>query len=85
MTSTASAAAYAKYRVTYLDYADYNSGEYTLSFDARISDVTTTMTEVGLRAYVGFSIASRIGAGFSSGAGDKYAGAFDFKTKLTQQ
>lgn len=85
MTSTGSATAYAKYKVTYLDYVDHNSGEYTISFDARISDVESTMTAIGLKAYVGFSIASRISAGFSAGSGDKYTGAFDFKTKLTQQ
>lgn len=57
---------YAKFRVDYLDYSDHADGEYTLSFEYRVSDDSTSYTQTQLVAYIGFNVASRVGNTFSS-------------------
>lgn len=65
LTPTTSSA-YTKFRVDYLDYSEHASGEYTLSFEYRVSDDATSYTETQLVAYIGFNVASRVGNTFSS-------------------
>ena len=70
MTPTTSSA-YAKYRINYLDYADYKNNTYTLSFDARYIVGSASYTYGDLVVYPGVCLASRIGNTFGS-AYDRY-------------
>lgn len=65
LTPTTSSS-YAKFKVDYLDYSDHAYGEYTLSFEYRVSDDSTSYTATQLVAYIGFNVASRVGNTFSS-------------------
>lgn len=67
LNPTATGDALAKFKVDYLDFSDYGEGTYTVSFDAREVDNSSGFeSNKALRAYLGFSIASRIGSAFSS-------------------
>lgn len=84
MVPTASASAYAKYKVTYLDYLEYGMGGYTVSFDARLADVESTSTTQYLNAYVGFNDIVHNLDGTLNGTYDRYASR-SFGSKLTTQ
>lgn len=84
MTPTASANAYAKYKVTYLDYLEYGMGGYTISFDARLADVESTNTASNLNAYVGFNDIGQNLNGTLNGTYDRYTSR-SFGSKLTEQ
>lgn len=67
-------AAYAKFKVDYLDYEQYGTGEYTVSFDAMLAEDETTYTSSNLMVYLGFNVPSRLGSVFS-GSYDRYTSA----------
>lgn len=75
--------AYAKYKVTYLDYQEYGMGGYTVSFDARLADVESTNTALNLSAYLGFNSVTNLN-GTLSGTYDRYAYR-SFGSELTTQ
>ena len=82
ITPTTSAG-YAKFKVDYLDFNDFGSGEYTLSFDAKaVSGATYTQLK-GPMFYSGFNIPSRAGNIFSSSY-DRYT-SFTLSPTLTNE
>lgn len=67
-------AAYAKFKVNYLDYLEYNSiGNVTLSFEARTFLEGDYEDFASVVVYIGFNVASRLSNVFSSSY-DKYKG-----------
>ena len=63
---------YTKFRVDYLDYADFEGSTVTVSADVRIADVESTYTaENNLLIYCGINVASRVGNIFASSV-DRY-------------
>lgn len=83
LTPTTSAS-YAKFKVDYLDYAEYGAGEYTVSLDARLADVTTSYTNMIVGVYVGYSANGRDGVIFSSSY-DRYTPMKTLTTTLTSE
>lgn len=71
LTPTTSSA-YAKFVVDYLDYLEYGSGTYTVSFDAKKGTSSYTSTK-GPFVYLGFNASSRAENIFSASY-DKYRG-----------
>lgn len=69
-------AQYAKWKVDYLDYDEYGSGEYTLSCEAMEIDGTSGYTSGGFMFRYGINLASRIDAS-GLGSTDRY-GQFEF-------
>ena len=82
LTPTTSAA-YAKFIVNYLDYSEYNEGFYTISFDVRLANVTSTYTNMNIGLYFGFSIPSRLSSVFSSSY-DRYTPMQTLTTSLSE-
>ena len=77
-----SSSEYLKWRVNYLNYADYADDTYTFSFDARAADVASEYTtEANVNAYIAVNLASRIGNTISSSY-DRYSSPIAF-TGLT--
>ena len=73
LTPTTSAA-YVKFKVDYLDYDDYGSGEFTVSVEAKASGETGTYSAApNLIIYLGFSASGREANTFAS-ANDRYRG-----------
>lgn len=57
---TSSTAMYGKFKIDYLNYKDYEKSEITVSFDARIPDIETTLTqEPIIRVCLAANVASR--------------------------
>lgn len=71
LTPTTSAA-YAKFRVDYLDYADFENKTFTASLDVRKADVSSSYTtDNNVLIYVGVSLSTRLANLFDSGS-DRY-------------
>ena len=57
---TSSTAMYGKFKIDYLNYKDYEKSEITVSFEARIPDIETTLTqEPNIRVCLAANVASR--------------------------
>lgn len=67
MNVTSSASPSATYKVNYLDWDDYGTGTYTLSFEARKAPVASTATVAMVNAYIAFHPISRYDNPVSSG------------------
>lgn len=65
-TTPTTSDAYADWKVNYLDYAEYNDGEYTISVDVRLSASSNGYTSINSRIYLGYKLASRWAGTFSS-------------------
>lgn len=67
-----SSAAYAKFRINYLDYADFENKMFTVSLDVRKADISSNYTTANnLIVYVGVSLSTRLANLFDSGS-DRY-------------
>lgn len=64
-TSTTSTSG-AKFKVTYLDYKDYNGKTLTVSADVRLAPVESEYTVTTARIYIGVNSASRLSSMFGS-------------------
>lgn len=74
---TIEADSYVKYKVNYLDYAEYNNGYYTFSFDAKEDAAGSgTAGASNTLVYVGYSTTSRVNALFNQSY-DRYAKCTD--------
>lgn len=83
LTPTTSAA-YMKWKVNYLDYADYKDNYFTTSFEARLADVESTYTNINLLFYFGVNLSTRVGSILSSSY-DRYSPGMTVTTTLTSE
>ena len=83
LTPTTSAA-YIKWRVNYLDYADYKNNYFTTSFDAKLADVESTYTNMNLLFYLGVNLSTKVGSILSSSY-DRYSPSTTITTDLTSE
>lgn len=83
LTPTTSAA-YMKWNVNYLDYADYKNNYFTASFDAKLADVESTYTNINLIFYLGVNLSTRLTSILNSSY-DRYSPATTVTTSLTSE